>query len=332
MACYHAPRFRRTAACVFMACGLAAAPFANAQAPYPSKTIRFIVPLIPGGGNDLLARILAERMTPVFHQPVVVENRPGAGGNVGTEYVARQPADGYTILMTSPTHVINPAFYLKLPYDPIRDFVPISLVATIPFVLTVNADVPAHNVKELIALARAQPGKLTYGTTGLGTPHHLSMEMLRSATGIDVVQVPYKGAGALVPALVSGEIAMTIGALNSLLPHIHSGRVRALATAAPTRTPTLPEIPPMAEAAGIPGYGMVSWFGVLAPAATPGAIVARLNTETNRIIQDPQVAKEKLAPVGLEPVGTTPEAFGEVLKTELVKYAKVAKEAGIKPE
>ena len=198
--------------------------------------------------------------------------------------------------------------------------------------LTVNASVPAQNVKELIALARAQPGKLTYATAGIGTPHHLSAEMLRSATGINIVHVPYKGAGALVPALVAGEVTMTIGAINSLLPHVRTGRVRALAVAAPTRTPVLPEVPTIAEGAGLPGYGMVSWFGVLAPAGTPAELVARLNTEINRIIQNPQVAKEKLAPVGLEPVGTTAAAFAEVLKTELVKYAKVARDAGIKPE
>ena len=304
-----------------------------AQAPaYPSKLIKIIVPLIPGGGNDLLARIIGERLSPVIGQTVVVENRPGAGGNVGTEFAARQAPDGYTLLMTSPTHVINPAFYIKLPYDPIRDFAPISLIATIPFMLTVNSAVPAKSVKELVALAKSQPGKLTYGTTGMGTPHHLSMEMLRSATGIDIVQVPYKGAGALVPALVGGEITMTIGALNSLLPYIQSGRLRALGTAAPTRAAVLPDVPTIAEAAGLPDYGMVSWFGVLAPAATPPAIVARLNTEINRIVQNPQVIKERLKTVGLDPVGSTPEAFGDVLKTELVKYAKVAREAGIKPE
>ena len=326
-------RSTRMAAYALAAACLAAAGGVSAQtAPYPSRPIRFIVPLIPGGGNDLLARIIAERMSPVVQQPVVVENRPGAGGNVGTEYVARQPADGHTILITSPTHVINPSFFAKLPYDPIRDFAAVSLIATIPFVLTVNASVPARNVKELIALARSQPGKLTYGTAGVGTPHHLSTEMLSSATGIKLVQVPYKGAGALVPALVSGEITMTIGALSSLLPHVRSGRVRALAVAAPTRTPVLPDVPTIAEAAGLPGYGMVSWFGVLAPAGTPSQVIARLNTEINRIVQNPQVAKEKLGPVGLEPVGTTPEAFAEVLKTELVKYAKVAKDAGIKPE
>lgn len=305
--------------------------FAQSSA-FPSRPIKFIVPLPPGGGNDLLARIIAERMGPAVGQPVVVENKPGAGGNIGTEYAGRQPADGHTILITSPTHIINPNFFAKLPYDPIRDFTAISLIATIPFVLTVNSSVPAHNVKELIALARAQPGKLTYATAGIGTPHHLSAEMLRSATGIDILHIPYKGAGALVPALVAGEVNMTIGAINSLLPHIRAGRLRALAVTDPKRTPVLPEVPTIAEGAGLPDFSMVAWFGVLAPAGTPENVVRRLNSEINRIIQNPQVVKERLTPVGLVAVGTTPEAFAAVLKTELVKYVKVAKDAGIKPE
>ncbi len=324
---------RRFAGFALAACCLALASGASAQGgTFPNRTIKFIVPLPPGGGNDLLARVIAERMGPAMGQPVVVENKPGAGGNIGTEYTAHQPADGHTILITSPTHIINPNFFAKLPYDPIRDFAAVSLIATIPFVLTVNSAVPAQNVKELIALAHAQPGKLTYATAGIGTPHHLSAEMLRSATGINIVHVPYKGAGALVPALVAGEVTMTIGAINSLLPHIRTGRLRALAVADPKRTQVLPEVPTIAEGAGLPDFAMVTWFGVLAPAGTPAEIIRRLNTEINRIIQNPQVAKERLAPVGLEAVGTTPEAFAEVMKTELVKYAKVARDAGIKPE
>ena len=283
----------RIAVMTLVACCLAEATLAFAQTgTYPSRPIKFIVPLIPGGGNDLLARILAERMGPAVNQPVVVENRPGAGGNVGTEFVAHQPADGYTILITSPTHIINPAFYLKLPYDPIRDFMPISLIATIPFVLTVNSSLPVNNVKELIALARAQPGKLTYGTTGIGTPHHLTTEMLRSATGIDLLQIPYKGAGALVPALLASEITMTIGALSSLYPHIQSGRLRALGTAAIARTPALPDVPSIADAAGLPGFDMVSWFGVLAPAGTwhtakpsPKRLKTNTPTKNNQVVQ-----------------------------------------------
>lgn len=318
---------------VFAACCLGLASSAQGQTgPYPNRPIKFIVPLTPGGGNDVLARIIADRMTPVVGQPVVVENKPGAGGNIGTEYTARQPADGYTILITTPTHVMNTNFYVKLPYDPIRDFSPVSLVAMIPFVLTVNASFPAQNVKELIALAKDQPGKLTFGTAGIGTPHHISTEMLRSMTGIELVHVPYKGAAGIVTALLANEISMTIGAINSLLPHVRSGKLRALAAAGSARTPLLPDVPTIAEAGGLPGYAMDSWFGVLAPAGTPAEIVARLNTEINRVVRDPVVAKERLAPAGLEPVGTTPERFGDVLREELVKWARVAKEAGIKPE
>ena len=315
------------------ACCLGLASSAQGQpGTYPNRPIKFIVPLTPGGGNDVLARIIAAQMTPAVGQPVVVENKPGAGGNIGTEYAARQPADGYTILMTSPTHVMNANFYLKLPYDPIRDFSPVSLVAMIPFVLTVNASVPAQNVKELIALAKTQPGKLTFGTSGIGTPHHMSTEMLRSMTGIELVHIPYKGAAGIVTALVANEISMTIGAINSLLPHVRSGKLRTLAVAASARTPLLPEVPTIAEAGGLPGYAMDSWFGVLAPAGTPAEVIGRLNTEINRAVRDPVVARERLAPVGLEPVGTTPERFGDVLREELVKWARVAREAGIKAE
>jgi tripartite-type tricarboxylate transporter receptor subunit TctC len=315
------------------ACCLGLASGAQGQTgPYPNRPIKFIVPLTPGGGNDVLARIIADRMTPAVGQPVVVENKPGAGGNIGTEYTTRQPADGYTILITTPTHVMNTNFYAKLSYDPIKDFSPVSLVAMIPFVLTVNAGFPAQNVKELIALAKAQPGKLTFGTAGIGTPHHMSVEMLRSMTGIELLHVPYKGAAGIVIALVANEISMTIGAINSLLPHIRSGKLRALAVAGSARTPLLPEVPTVAEAGGLPGYAMDSWFGVLAPAGTPAEIIGRLNTEINRAVRDPVVAKERLAAAGIEPVGTTPERFGEMLREELVKWGRVAKEAGIKPE
>jgi len=300
--------------------------------PYPNRPIKFIVPLTPGGGNDVVARIIADRMTPAVGQPVVVENKPGAGGNIGTEYTARQPADGYTILITTPTHVVNTNFYLKLPYDPIRDFSPVSMVAMIPFVLAVNASFPAQNVKELIALAKTQPGRLTFGTAGIGTPHHIATEMLRSMTGIELVHVPYKGAAGIVIALVSNEISMTIGAINSLLPHIRSGKLRALAVAGSARTQVLADVPTIAEAGALPGYALDSWFGVLAPAGTPAEIIERLNTEINRAVRDQVVAKERLAAAGIEPVGTTPERFGEMLREELGKWARVAKEAGIKPE
>jgi tripartite-type tricarboxylate transporter receptor subunit TctC len=289
-----------------------------------------VVPMTPGGANDFVARVIAERLQSALGQPVMVENKPGAGGNIGTEYVAKRPADGYTLLLTPNAHVINPYFYAKLPYDPIKDFEPISLVFTIPFVLTVNATLPVTSMKEFLAYARANPGKLTYGSAGIGQPHHLAAELLKSMTGIDIVHVPYKGASGIVPALLSGEIDFTIGAINSLLPHFRSGKLRALAVAGSTRTSALPEIPTIGEV--VPGYAMDVWTGMLAPAGTPRAIVDRLNTEVNRILRDPQIIKDRLAANGLEPKGTTPEQFSEIIKAELAMYAKLAKDANIKPE
>ena len=301
-------------------------------ASWPARPVRIIVSLPPGGSNDLLARLIAERLLSVLGQPVIVENRPGAGGNIATEYVAKQAPDGYTLLLTASGHTVNPSFFAKLPYDPVNDFEPISQVSTVPFVLTVNASMPAATMKEFVAHARANPGKLTYGSAGIGQPHHLAAELLKARTGIDIVHVPYKGAGGIVPALLAGEISFTVGAINSLLPHIRSGRLRALAVAGGTRTALLPDVPTIAEAVPLPGYEVTTWTGVLAPARTPRAIVDRLSAEINRIVQDPQVIKEKLTPLGIEPVGTTPEQFMDFIKAELVRYAKLAKDANIKPE
>jgi tripartite-type tricarboxylate transporter receptor subunit TctC len=305
---------------------------AGAQgAAWPSRPIRFIVPLPPGGANDLLARVFAERLQAALGQAVVVENKPGAGGNVGTEFVAKQPADGYTILLSSNTHVLNVSFFAKLPYDPIRDFEPVTLVATIPFVLTVNPNLPVHTMKEFLAYARAHPGS-TYATAGIGTPHHLGAELLKTMTGIDIVHVPYKGAAFLVPALLTGEVTFSIASISSLVPHFKSGKLRAIAVASETRTPLLPDVPTIAEAGPLPGYAIDVWFGVLAPAGTPRPVVDRLNAEINRVLQDSQIVKDRLNSVGLSPVGTTPERYMEVMKADLVKYAKITRDAGIKPD
>lgn len=299
---------------------------------WPTRAIKFIVPLTPGGSNDFLARLFAEQLQSRLGQPVVVENKPGAGGNVGTEFVAKQPADGYTILISSNTHVVNLNFFSKLPYDPIKDFEPISLVATIPFVFAVNANLPAKTVNEFIALAKAKPGTFTYGTAGIGTPHHLAAELLNVRAGIDMVHVPYKGAAGIVPALLASEITCTIGAINSLLPHFRSGKLRPIAVAPATRTPLLPDVPTIAEAGPFPDFAIDIWLGVLAPAGTPRAIINRLNTEINRIVRDPQIMKERLNPIGLESVGTTPERYMEIMKADIVKYARIVKEAKIKVE
>ena len=305
---------------------------APAQQSWPSRSIRFVVPLPPGGSPDYLSRLLAEHLQPVLGQPFVVENKPGAAGNIARDFVAKAPADGYTILMSESAHIMSAAVGAKLPYDPINDFQPISLAATIPFGLTVNSAMPVHTLNEFIAYARKSPKPLTYGTAGIGAPHHLAVELLRSMTGINVVHVPYKGSAGIIPALLSGEIDFTIAAENSLLPHYKSGKLRPIAIAASTRTAILPDVPTIAEAGPLPGYAVNVWLGVMAPAGTPRPIVDRLNAEVNKIVRDPQIVKERMNTVGLEAVGSTPEQLLETMKTELVKYTKLAREAGIKPE
>lgn len=301
-------------------------------ATWPARLVRIVVPLPPGGSNDFLARLLADQLQARLGQAVVVENKPGGGGNIATEYVARQPADGYTLLLTPNSLVINVSFFAKLPYDPIKDFEPITLLGSVPFLLAVNASTPVNSMTEFLSYARANPGKLTYGTAGIGQPHHLAAELLRSTTGIDIVHVPYKGAAGIVPALLAGEISFTIGAINSLLPHFRTGKLRAIAVAGATRTALLPDTPTIAEAVPLPGYELEAWVGVLAPAGTPRPIIDRLNAEMNRIVRDPQIIREKLTPIGIEPLGTSPERFMEVIKTDLTKYAKIARDAGVKPE
>jgi tripartite-type tricarboxylate transporter receptor subunit TctC len=311
---------------------LAAGESAAQSGAWPVRPIRFVVPLPPGGSPDYLSRLLAERLQPVLGQPLVVENKPGAAGNIAREFVARQPADGYTLLMSESAHVLSASIGAKLPYDPIKDFEPISLVATIPFGLTVNASMPVHTLKEFLDFAKSAPRPLTYGTAGIGAPHHFAAELLRSMTGINIVHVPYKGSAGIIPALLSGEIDFTIAAVNSLLPHFKSGKLRPIAMAGSSRTALLPDVPTIAEAGPLPGYAVDIWLGVMAPAGTPRPIVDRLNSETNRVVRDPQVIKERLTPVGLEPVGSTPERLLEVMKADLAKYAKVARDAGIRPE
>ena len=328
-----ARRFLRLAAYgLFLSTLLAGASQALAQSAYPSRPIRIIVPLTTGGSNDVLARIIADRLTPVLGQAVVVENRPGAGGIVGTDYVAKQPGDGYTILIATSSHAYQQHFVTKLPFDPIKDFEPITLAAVVPFVLTVNAELPVTNARDFIALARTRQKGLTFGTAGVSSPHQLGAEWLKSMTGANFIHVPYKGAAGIVPALVGNEIDFTVGAINSLLPHIRSGKLRALAVASTKRTGFLPDVPTIAEAVPAPGYGMDVWAGFLAPKGTPKDIIARLNTEINRILRDPQILAEKLAPLGIDIVTSTPERFAEVLKADLVLYEKVIKDANIKAE
>lgn len=317
-------------ACAAVAAVLGAPGMAQ-QPSWPNHPVKIIVPQAPGGGTDALARTLIERLQAVFGQPFVVENKTGAGGNIGTDFVAKQKPDGHTLLLTTNTHVTNVSFFAQLPYDPVADFTPVSLIASVPFVMTVNASSPYKSVKDLIDAARAKPGTLSYASGGIGTPHQLGAELFKSMTGIDLIHVPYKGSAPAVVALLSNEVAVSISAINSMLPHIRSGKLRALAVATANRTPLLPDVPTIAEAASLPGYEIDIWYGVLAPAGTPRPIVDRLNAEINKIMRDPQV-KEKLVPQGLEPAGSTPERLAATIKSDLVKYKKIAKDANITPE
>ncbi len=327
------PRLSRA---VLALCAVAVLPAMQGEAlaqsgAWPNKPIRFIVPFTPGGANDLLPRIFADRMQTSLGQAVVVENRPGAGSNIGTAYVASQPADGYTLLLASTALVINVSFFQKLPYDPLKSFDPITMVATIPFVMTVNPALGVNSMKELIAHLRAKPGA-PYATAGIGTSHHLGAELLKTMTGLQLTHVPYKGAAGIVPALLSNEVTFSIASISSLVPHFKSGKLRALAVAGSERTPLLPDVMTMAEAAGLPGYALDVWFGVLAPAGTPRPIIERLNSEINAVVRDANVVRERFSPVGLSPVGSTPDRLMEQMKIDIVKYAKITKDAGIKPE
>ena len=310
---------------------MAVAPAFGQSSAWPEQTIRMVVPQPPGGGTDTLARIIADRLQSVLGQAVVVENKSGAGGNIGTDYVARAKPDGYTLLLTTNTHVTNVSFFAKLPYDPVKDFEPVSLVGSVPFVMGVSASSPYSSIQDLIDAAKARPGALSYASGGLGTPHQLAGELFKSMTGTDILHVPYKGSSAAMRGVLGNEVVMSISAINSMLPHIHAGKVRALAVAPAQRTPLLPDVPTIAEAVPLPGYEIDIWYGVLAPAGTPKSIVKLLSREINKVMGDAEVRK-KLAPQGLDPVGATPERFAEVIKSDLVKFARIAKEANIVPQ
>jgi tripartite-type tricarboxylate transporter receptor subunit TctC len=311
---------------------LIGAPALAQQPQWPSKTVRVVLPHAPGGGTDLLARLIADRLRVAFGQPFIVENRPGAGINIGTEHVAKQPGDGYTLLVTTNTHVMNVAFYKRLPYDPIKDFLPVSLIATSPMLMAAPAGVPAKTAKEFVELAKSKPGELAYASTGQGTPQHLAGAMLESATGISMIHVPYKGGAPVVNALLGGEVAMTFGAVNALIPHVRAGKLRAFAVSDPKRSALLPEVPTVAEALSLPAYAVQLWYAVLVPAGTPRPIIDQLNTEVNKVMRDPGLQRERLSPLGLEGVGSTPEHLALVMAAEIPKYVKAARDANITPE
>jgi tripartite-type tricarboxylate transporter receptor subunit TctC len=304
---------------------------AHAQSAYPSRPIRFIAPFPPGGSSDVLCRLLGFKLAESLGQPVTVENRPGAGANIGHEYAAKQPADGYTILISSSsTLATNPHLYKHLGFDPVGDFSPISMVASAGQVLVVHPSVPATSVRELIALARAQPGKLNFGSGGKGIQSHISGEMFKSAAGVDIVHIPYKGTVQAVSDLVAGQVQMVFADMVPAMPHIKAGRIRPLAVTTEHRSPVLPDVPTMIES-GVPGYVAGVWWAVMSPKGTPEAIVNRLNAELGRIVKLPDV-QEKYASLGVSTEHSTPGYVIEKIKTDTQQFAKVLKAAGVEPE
>jgi len=308
---------------------LALAASAIAQ-DYPTRPIKFVVPYPPGGGTDVVARILVDPLAAELGQPIVIDNRGGAAGNLGTDIVAKSPADGYTILFTLSSHTINPKLYEKLPFDVERDFAPISLAAQIPQILVANPSVPITSVKELIAYAKANPGKLNYASVGIGSPAHIAGELLKLKTGIDMVHVPYKGGGPAVTDTIGGQVQLAFVSLPAALQHVKSGRLRAIAVTSAKRSASAPDVPTIAES-GVPDYAVESWYGALAPAKTSPATVARLNAAFLKVLGDPQV-KERLFAQGAEAAPSTPAEFDRVIKEELAKWELVIKTARIKPE
>ncbi|HZQ63505.1 MAG TPA: tripartite tricarboxylate transporter substrate binding protein [Casimicrobiaceae bacterium] len=316
---------------VVVASLFAAMPVAWGQASYPTKPIRLIVPFPPGGATDILARAVGQRWTQALGQAVVVENRPGAGGNIGSDIVAKSAPDGYTLLMgTVGTHAINPSLYPRMPYDHIKDFAPVILVAAVPNVMEVNPSVPAHTVQEFIAYAKANPGKVNFASSGSGTSIHLSAELFKVMTGIEMTHVPYKGSAPALTDLMGGQVQVMFDNLPPSLPHIKAGKLRAIAVTSATRAPALPDVPTIAES-GVPGYEASSWFGVLAPAGTSPAIIARLNSEVATWLATPE-AKERMLSLGANPIGGSPEDFAAHIRAETAKWAKVVRASGAKAE
>jgi tripartite-type tricarboxylate transporter receptor subunit TctC len=313
--------------CALVSAALFAFP-AFAQ-EYPSRPVRLVVPFAAGGPNDIIARLVGGRLSDALGQPIVVENRPGAGGNIGTDFVARALPDGYTLLSAGPGSLIINPLLGSVPYDTARDFAPVSLMASAPNVLVVHPSVPARSVKELIDLARARPRQLNYASGGTGSTPHLSGALFAVMAGIDIVHVPYKGTGPASADLLGGQVQMAFFGIPPLLPHIKSGKLRALAVTGGRRSPELPEVPTVHEA--LPGYEVSPWYGLLAPAGTSRAIITRLNAEVARIVRSAEM-KEKLALQGAEAAGGTPEEYAAVIRADAATWARVIKEAGIRGE
>jgi len=304
---------------------------AFAQGGYPSKPVRFIAPFPPGGATDTLCRLLAQKLSDGLGQPVTVDNRPGASGNIGHELAMKAPPDGYTLLLTnSSTLTTNPHLFKSLPFDPIADFMPVSLVATAGQVLVVHPSVPASSVAELVALAKARPGQLNFGSGGKGIQSHISGEMFKSMTGVNIVHVPYKGTVQAVADLVAGQVQLVFADMVPAMPHIKSGRLRPLAVTIPERSPALPDVPTMIEA-GVPGYSAALWWAVALPKGADSALVQRLNGELKRVIALPDL-QERYASLGMNPAHSTPREVTELIRSDTRKFGPILKAAGVEPE
>jgi len=315
------------ASCVVLAFGGAAAQVQS----YPTRTIRMIVAYPPGGGTDIVGRLVAQKLTDSLGQTVLVDNRGGATGNIGTELAAKSPPDGYTVLMGNVApNAINVSLFKQLPYDPVKDFAPVSLVAITPNILVVHPALPVRTVKDLLALARAKPGTLNYPSAGIGSSSHLAGELLRSLAKVDIVHVPYKGGGPALIDLLSGQMQIMFATMPAAMPHVKTGKLRPVAVTTDKRSQTLPELPTIAEA-GVKGYEASTWYGLLAPAGTPQPVIARLHDEVVRVLKTPDM-REKFASQGFEPAGTTPAEFAAYIKAEIAKWGKVIRDAGIRAD
>ena len=311
---------------------LAAVAATNAEAQaYPSRPVRLVVPFAPGGSTDIVARLIAQRLTEAWSQQAIVENRPGAGGTVGVDYVAKSAPDGHTMIFGHVgTFGFGPSLYSKLPYDAVKDFAPIVLYAAVPNLLVVHPALPVRSVKELVALARAKPGELNYASSGNGSASHLAVEYFKLLTKTDIVAIPYRGTGPMLIDLTAGRTALTITGVPPLAPHVQAGKLRAIAVGSEKRLAMFPKLPTIAES-GYPQYEVTTWYGPLAPAKTPRDVILRINGELNKSLQRPEV-RERLAAEGAEPLGSTPEQFGAYIQKEIERWAKVIREAKVQAE
>jgi len=301
-----------------------------AQGAYPTKPIRMIVPYPPGGPTDVLGRIVAQKLSESLGQQVVVENRPGASGMIGSELVAKAAPDGYTLLTNASIHVINPSLYPKMNFDVLRDFAPVSLIAQVPLILVVNPALPVKSVSELIALGKAQPNRLNFASSGNAAAPHLAGESFKIATGMQMQHVPYKGSAPAVADLMGGQVQLMFDSMPSAMPHVKSGKIRALAVTTAKRSPTVPDLPTVAES-GVPGFDISTWYGVWAPAGTPKDIVNKVAAEMAKVLQQPAV-RERLAALGAEPAGNTPEEFAAYCQSELAKWSRIVRQSGAKAD